>query len=135
MEQLHFTREQVSKILDEITKEEGGIQELLKLSLESIMRAERKIHNETYGDMSNGYRLRRTFGQGRILELRVPRTRQGQFYPLLLGLLKDQEEECRKIAFSLYGAGLTTAQVGEIFGELYGKDYSSSQISRMFEYA
>lgn len=135
MEQLHFTREQVSKILDSISQKEGGIQEVLKLSLESIMRAEREIYKETYGDMSNGYRMRRTFGQGRILELRVPRTRQGQFYPLLLGMIKDQEEECRKMAFSLYGAGLTTAQVGEIFGELYGKNYSTSQISRMFEYA
>jgi len=77
------------------------------------MRAEREIYKETYGDMSNGYPLRRTFGQGRILELRVPRTRQGQFYPLLLGMIKDQEEECRKMAFSLHGAGLTTAQVGE----------------------
>ncbi len=56
MEQLHFTREQVSKILDNISKKEGGIQELLKLSLESIMKAERELHNDSYLDQSNGYR-------------------------------------------------------------------------------
>lgn len=85
--------------------------------------------------MNNGYRFRKTYGQGKLLELRVPRTRYEQFYPIVLGLLKDREEEFRKIAFSLYRAGLTAKQVGEVFGQLYGKAYSSSQISRLIEYA
>ena len=135
MERIHFTQEQITKILSEIVQKEDGYQEILKLSLEAIMRAEREEHNKTRGDMSNGYRYRKAFGQGKILELQVPRSRRGHFYPLILGLLRDQEEECRKMAFSLYGAGLTTEQVGKIFGELYGKEYSTSQISRMFEYA
>lgn len=135
MEQLHFTRDQVSKILDQIVQEGGGVQELFKLALESIMRAERELHNEKNSDVSNGFRLRKTFGKGKLLELRVPRSRYGHFYPVLLGLLKDQEEECRRMAFSLYGAGLTTLQVKEIFEDLYGRDYSTSQISRLFNYA
>lgn len=135
MEKLHFTREQVSKILDDIAQNEGGIQEILKLSLESLMRCERALFNESNSDVSNGYRLRKTFGNGKILELRIPRSRYGQFYPVLLSLLKDQEEECRKMAFSLYGSGLSTIQVKELFEELYGKEYSTSQISRLFDYA
>ena len=135
MKRLHFTQEQVTKILEEIAQKEGGYQEVLKISLEAIMRAEREEHNQAYSDMSNGYRLRKTFGQGKILELKVPRSRKGHFYPLLLGLLRDQEEECRRMAYSLYGAGLTTEQVGNIFGEIYGKRYSTSQVSRMFEFA
>ncbi|MCD6322548.1 MAG: transposase [Clostridiales bacterium] len=74
----------------------GGYQEVLKISLEAMMRAEREEHNLIHGDMSNGFRVRKTFGQGKILELKVPRSRQGHFYPLLLGLLRDQEEECRR---------------------------------------
>ena len=89
------------------------------------MRAECEEHNLIHGDMSNGFRVRKTFGQGKILELKVPRSRQGHFYPLLLGLLRDQEEECRRMAYSLYGAGLTTEQVGNIFGEINGKQYST----------
>jgi transposase-like protein len=135
MKNLHFTQEQVTKILEEIAVKENGLQELQKISLEAMMRAEREEHNASNGDMSNGYRPRRTFGHGKILELRVPRSRNGQFYPVLLSLLRDQEEECRKLAFNLYGAGLTTEQVGQIFGDIYGKEYSTSQISRMFDYA
>jgi len=135
MKKLHFTQEQVTKILEEIAQQEDGFNMVLKLSLEAIMRAEREEHNSDYQDMSNGYRSRRAFGQGKILELQVPRSRKGNFYPLLLGLLRDQEEECRKLAFNLYGAGLTTKQVGDLFGDIYGREYSTSQISRMFEYA
>ncbi len=31
--------------------------------------------------------------------------------------------------------GLTTAQVGELFQELYGRHYSTSSVSRMFDHA
>lgn len=133
MDTLHFTQEQVNKILEQFTKREGGIQDLLTMSLEAIMKAERSLHNEVHSDVSNGFRSRKAFGQGKLLELRVPRTRFGQFYPVLLGLLRDQEEECRKLAFSLYGAGLTTEQVGDLFGEIYGRSYSTSQVSRLFD--
>jgi len=135
MKKLHFTQEQVTNILEDIVHQEDGLQNILKLSLEALMRSEREEHNQEYNDMSNGYRKRRGFGQGKILELQVPRSRKGNFYPVLLGFLRDQEEECRKLAFSLYGAGLTTKQVGELFGDIYGREYSTSQISRMFEYA
>ncbi|MEG2070964.1 MAG: transposase, partial [Bacteroidales bacterium] len=99
------------------------------------MQAEREEHNRLRQDLSNGYRFRKTYGQGRLLELQIPRTRNGNFYPLILGLLRNQEAEAKEIAFKLYGAGLTTAQVGELFGDIYGQNYSTSQISRMFDYA
>lgn len=135
MEKLSFTREQVSKILDEFSKGSGGIEEVFKLCLETLMRSERELHNRECLDVSNGYRHRKTYGRGKLLELKVPRSRFHQFYPVILGLLRDEEEECRKLAYGLYGAGLTTEQVGELFEKIYGRSYSSSQISRMFEYA
>ena len=135
MEKLHFTKEQVSKILEEFAKSSGSFEAVMKLCLETLMKGEREVHNDMYGDLSNGYRLRKTYGKGKMLELKVPRSRYGQFYPVILGLLKDEEEECRKLAYSLYGAGLTTEQVGEVFEKIYGRSYSSSQVSRMFDYA
>lgn len=135
MNKLHFTREQITKILEEIAQKEGGLNELMTLSLEALMRAERTVHNKENQDVSNGYRRRKSFGHGKLLELQVPRSRYGQFYPVLLSILKDQEEESKRLAFSLYGSGLTTEQVGEVFDELYGRHYSKSNISRIFDYA
>lgn len=133
--QLPLTQEQIKEIISEIANQENGLQNLLKIALEAIMNGERKIHNETHQDVCNGYRIRKTYGHQKVLELRIPRSRYHQFYPVILGLLKEQEEECERLAFSLYGAGLTTMQVGEIFGELYGKYYSTSQVSRLFDEA
>ena len=135
MKKFNFTQAQVSQILDEIATQEDGLNRLLQHALEAMMRAERKEHNLQAKDLSNGYRSRKSFGRGKIMELQVPRSRKGNFYPVLLQILKDQEEESKRIAFQRYGAGLTTVQVGELFDELYGRHYSKSSISRMFDYA
>jgi transposase-like protein len=132
---LNFTQEQVTKILEEIASEKDGYNKVLKYSIEALMRAERTIHNQTNGDVSNGYRWRRAFGTRKQLQLEVPRSRNNNFYPFLLAVIKDQEQELKELAFSLYGSGLTTEQVGDIFKEIYGKKYSTTQVSRLFDYA
>lgn len=132
---MQFTQTQITSILEEILQQEDGLNTIMKLTLEALMRAERSEHNKSSEDYSNGYRSRKAFGNKRMLELRVPRTRSGSFYPVILGLLKNQEQEARAICFSLYKNGLTTEQVGEVFEEIYGKHYSSSQVSRLFDSA
>ncbi len=102
---MKFTQAQKYTILEELIKTESGIEEVLKMSLEILMKSEREAHNRSDQDQSNGYRFRKTYGQGRLLELQIPRTRNGNFYPLILGLLRNQEAEAKEIAFKLYGAG------------------------------
>ena len=43
-------------------------------------------------------------------------------------------DRCKQLASSLYCKGLTQSQVGDVFGEVYGKHYSKASISRMIEY-
>lgn len=88
------------------------------------METEHSIHNECYSDLSNGYRIRKVFGHKQMFELQIPRTHQGSFYPIILGLLKNQQEETNLLAFNLYRKDLMTEQVGE---KLYDKKYSISQ--------
>jgi hypothetical protein len=132
---MHFTQPQVSKILEDILQKEDGLNTILKLSLEALMKSERELYKSNVEDYSNGFRNRKAFGDKRMIELRVPRMRNGGFYPVILALLKNQEQEARSIAFELYRSGLTTEQVGNVFGEIYGSHYSSSQVSRMFDTA
>lgn len=132
---MHFTQKQVSEILEEVLEKEDGLNSILKMSLEALMKSERTEHNKAQQDYSNGYRSRKAFGDKQLLELQVPRTRNGGFYPVVLGILKNQEQEARSIAFHLYKSGLTTDQVGEVFDEIYGRHYSTSQVSRMFDTA
>ncbi len=104
--------------------------------LESMMVAERSEYLRTTGDSNkgNGYRHGHTYGQGRKLEFRIPRDRYGNFHPRILAVLKNQEEECDRLAGALYSKGLTQSQVGDVFDEIYGEHYSKSSISRMIQY-
>lgn len=130
---MDFTPSQISKIIEQTVCKEDGLNTILKLTLEALMKAERTEYKHLTQDYSNGYRSRKAFGNKQMLELQVPRTRNGGFYPVVLGLLKNQEQEARSLAFYLYKSGLTTEQVGDVFEEIYGKHYSSSQVSRMFD--
>lgn len=133
---MQLSKTQISALLTEIASQEDGFNEILRMSFEAMMKAERQEYLiQSADDKGNGFRQVKAYGRGKMLELRVPRTREGNFYPLLMSVLRDQDEESRKIAFELYGAGLTTAQVGGLFEKLYGRHYSKSSVSRMFDYA
>ena len=43
-----------------------------------------------------------TYGQGRTLTFRIPRDRYGNFHPRILAVLRSQEEECERLAGTLY---------------------------------
>lgn len=130
MKDLKFNEDQIKSILVEKAKE-IGYNEMLKFVFESLMYSEREVYNKTQGDVSNGFRRRNFLGQGKVIELRVPRSRQSGFYPVLLGLIKDQQEESLNLAFLLYQKGLTDSEIGDIFEQLYGKHYSRSRISQI----
>ena len=86
------------------------------------------------GNKCNGFRPGRTYGHGRTLNFRIPRDRYGNFHPCILAILREQEDECERLAGSLYSKGLTQGQVAEVFNDVYGEHYSKASISRMVEY-
>jgi len=135
MKTLNFSDQQVTQIVSDLQSDKGDYSQLMKIFLEAMMSAERSVHNQAHEDKSNGYRTRRAFGGGRVMELRVPRTRFGSFYPVLLNVLKDQHAEMERLSFSLYTAGLTTEQIGDIFDDIYGKHYSKQRVSQMMDFA
>ncbi|NLL27639.1 MAG: IS256 family transposase [Bacteroidales bacterium] len=130
---MNFTQEQISEILVELAKE-GGTHLLLNLTLDVFMKAERDLHQrENPKEYGNGYRYCKAMGHSKELVLKVPHTRSGLFYPTLLAIIRNEDEERRKLIFSLYSKGLTTEQIGDVFNDLYGKDYSKQQISYLMK--
>lgn len=132
---MRFTRSQISEILKDYLRENDSINAIIKLFCEALMKAEREEYKSTNRAYSNGYRIRKIPGDKCMIELRVPRTRDGNFFPVMLNVFKNRKEDALDIACSLYRSGLSDGHPGEVFNEVYGQHYSSSQIRRMVETA
>lgn len=129
-----LTKEQISEQMRKHALKKNGLHDLMEIMLESMMVAERgEFLSENPGNKGNGYRPGKSYGQGKKLEFRIPRDRYGNFHPQILAILRDQEEECDRLAGVLYTKGLTQDQVGDVFEQIYGEHYSKSSVSRMVE--
>lgn len=104
---LSFTKEQLSEVMCKHAEKENGLHDLLEIMLKSLMVAERGefLREQEDRNKGNGYRLGHTYGHGRKLEFRIPRDRFGNFHLKILAILWDQEEECEKLAFTVYVNG------------------------------
>jgi len=130
-----ISKVQLKDLIANHLKQENGLNDVLEITLNAMMANERSLHLEDAdGNKANGYRPGRVYGHGKLLELRIPRDRNGEFYPKVLALLRSQQAETDKLVSALYGQGLSQAQVGEVFERLYGRHYSSSQVGRMIQW-
>ena len=101
----------------------------MEIMIESMMVAERgEFLADNPGNKGNGYRPGSTYGHGRKLEFRLPRDQYGNFHPQISVILRDQEEECDRLAGGFYTKGLTQEQIGDIFEQIYGQHYSKASI-------
>ena len=126
---MELTREQISEFILKATSNSDGFNQLIEVILNSLMHHERRMFLDETSDSGNGFRPRRFCYGHYEFRLKVPRTRQGSFYPVLLAVIKREDEERARLFTSLYSKGLTTEQIGEVAEELYGKHYSKQQVS------
>lgn len=129
---IDLSEDQLQTIITNILNKEEGLNELLEMMLNGMMKLERGHWLQEHphdSNKANGYRPGQAMGYGRKLSLHIPRDRMGRFKPVIWALLRDQNQQVRQLCFELYGKGLTTHQVGEITEKIYGQYYSSSAVS------
>ena len=92
---MEITKLQLKTLINNHLTRENGLHEVMEMMLNAMMKSERSVELERMGpgNKANGYRYGKTYGQGRILELRIPRDRNGDFYPKVLALLRSQQAE------------------------------------------
>ena len=127
---MELTQLQISEILSNYTSSSEGFVTLQSLIMNSLMKHERDLFvANTEQEQCNGFRSRRWYSHGFEFSLRIPRSRSGNFYPVLLGLIRSESEERAKLFNLLYTKGLTTEQIGDISETIYGRTYSKQQVS------
>ena len=98
---MKLSKLQTEEVLKQFLSEENGLNEVLEIFMNSLMYSERDVFLKSQDGINkgNGYREGQVYGRGRQLQLRIPRDRMGQFYPVLLALLRDQDSQLHDLSF------------------------------------
>ena len=102
---MEFAHSQISEILSNYTSSsEGGVPFSLSLIMNSLMRHERdSFVSEDGHEQCNGFEFPSLVQSCLELSLRIPRSRSGNFYPVLSGLIRSEgEERARFVQSSLH---------------------------------
>ncbi len=74
---MQLTKLQIKQAITQHVEKDNGMNDVLEMILESRMKAERYLFLEgSENNKANGFRPGKTYGQGRILEFRIPRDRR-----------------------------------------------------------
>lgn len=133
MDTVKLNPKQIQAVLNQLTEQPNGVNQLMEYTLNSMMLAERTAYLEAAktGNKGNGFRSISGFGIGDSLSLQIPRDRLNQFKPWLLNIMKEQGDTLNELCFELYAKGLTTRDIEAITESIYGQKLSRSGISRV----
>lgn len=127
---MELTQLQISEISSNYSSSSEGLVTLQSIIMNSLMLHERNLFmNKHTDEQCNGFRACRWHSNGFEFSLRIPRSRSGTFYSVLLGVIRSESEERAKLFNLLYTKGLTTEQIGEVSNGIYGRAYSKQQVS------
>jgi putative transposase len=105
--------------------------------LEGLMLLEREEYLKSRSgekDIGNGV-YQRDFKSLRknSLQIQIPRTRSGEFKPMILEFINPQKEQVHELALLLYRKGLSSRDVGKIMEEYFGESLSRETINNLAE--
>jgi putative transposase len=110
-----------------------AVRETVTEVLQTVLELDRTAFLQAHGGRRNGYyprRLETTFGQ---VDLKVPRDREGQYYPAFLKPYARRLVDVGEVAVALYAAGVSQRKAAEVMSFLLGHRYSHETISAMTE--
>jgi len=139
--QVNYTTMLENSVLNLLQYKDASIEKILKIVLETMLKAEqtqvlgyenRKRKDKHTINKRNGYRYSQLIkGITKYFRVKIPRDRLGHFKPIILELMKRENERINELIFKLFLKGLTTREISEIMEQIYGKQISASSISNI----
>lgn len=128
------------QLLTELINYQGDnlMGEIIRLGLQQLMELDRDEHigvgsyerGQERRSQRNGYKSRQLYTRVGTLNLRVPQTRDGEFYPALLERYQRSEKALVLALAEAYIQGVSTRKMKAITEQLMGREFSSTSISR-----
>lgn len=126
--------------LDDLFAENGFIQNLVKSTVETILKSELEDHlgysyrqkKEPSSNRRNGsYKKTLKTSAGKV-NIEIPRDRDGSYEPKILPKYEGINSKLEESIISLYGKGMTTREISSHLEEMYlGMEISPSLISKI----
>lgn len=139
-EQEQITKNYSDDLLTELINYQGDnlMGEIVRLGLQQLMELDRDEHigvgsyerGEGRRSQRNGFKTRQLYTRVGALTLRVPQTRDGEFYPVILERYQRSEKALVLALAEAYIQGVSTRKMQMITEQLMGKEFSSTTISR-----
>jgi putative transposase len=124
----------------EITGESGLLASMMKSVLEAALNEELTDHlgyepgdpvGRGSGNSRNGTTSKTLLTESGPVELETPRDRNGTFEPLIVRKGQRRLDGLDKIVLGLYARGMSTRDITDHLGEIYGVDVSPDLISKI----
>ncbi len=106
---------------------------LMEVEVSQHLGAERHERTAERGGYRNGYRERERETRVGAIDLRVPRVRDGSYFPSLLEPRKRAEQALVAVVREAYVGGVSTRKVDRLVKALGLDGISKSQVSRLCE--
>jgi len=106
------------------------LNEAMKLERTDYLGAQPYQRTEDRRSYANGFKDKTVNSRLGSLELRVPQTRDSEFYPSALERGERSERALKLAVAEMYVQGVSTRKVAKITSELCGLDVTSTQVSR-----
>ena len=127
-----------AKSIDDITGKGGILQEMLKKTINELLKVELQDHlGYSHGDRSskktencrNGSSSKTLKTGSGDIEINVPRDRDGTYDPKLVEKNQTSTSDFEDKIISMYAKGMTTRDISKHFNDLYGTDISPTLVS------
>lgn len=116
---------------------ELSLDQFARIVLESLMLLEREEYlksHEGANDSANGAYIRNFKSlRKNSMQINIPRSRNGEFKPLTLELIKQQQEQVNELSLLLYRKGLSTRDVSKVLQDFFGESISRETVNNLAE--
>lgn len=128
------------KSLSDLTGSNGVVHEIIKSTVERILKAEQEAHlgYEPYKKVDsendnsrNGYSKKTIKTSSGEVELEVPRDRKGSFEPQFIQKHQSFDPDLESRITGMYARGMTTRDIQSQLEEFYGTTVSAALISKV----
>ena len=111
---------------------ENGINQLLQAELtEYLNYPKHSVEGYNTGNSRNGGYNRKIYSEYGILNIHIPRDRNGEFEQKIIQAYKRNSEKLEEVIIKLYSKGFTNREIAECIEDIYGHHYSPTTVTNI----